>query len=496
MKKTILLYTILLFAFFGCEDGLEPEIFGSLNPTTFPSNENEFELYTLDLYIPFTLRWGFDEGGWKTTFFGPEEGTIQLFDAPTDLMTIFTAWGNGAVFWDAKSRGNFAPLISQGRDRSHFEKVRIVTKATQIISELENTEVFTDEDFRNQLLGEAHMARGWTMYYLLQLYGPVPVILDPAKVGDDVAESDLTRPSRESYVSDVASDLRFAADNLPVAPEDYGRFNKGHALTVLMRLYLNEKDFQNAEQVGREIQTLGYKLVGDYTSLFKEATERNTETIFAISNDPVSQGRSADGNFNPFSYYTHPTDFPTNPGWAWPGVYTATWEFYDTFDPNDTRRTFLIDTYSPPGYTMDRSNMAGPVIDKYPAEGPNAYQGNDLIISRYADVLLMLAEAINENNNGPTQEAIDMVNEIRGRANIGPLSDEDKSSKDAFNDAILRERAWELYFEGFRLLDLRRHGKWPSAVSSITGKEPGPSIFPIPQYALDDGMVQNSGYSN
>jgi hypothetical protein len=138
--------------------------------------------------------------------------------------------------------------------------------------------------------------------------------------------------------------------------------------------------------------------------------------------------------------------------------------------------------------------MAGPVIDKYPAQGSNAYQGNDFVIARYADVMLMLAEAINENNNGPTQEAIDLVNEVRLRANILGLSSSDTASKSAFNDAILRERGWELYFEGVRLLDLRRHGKWPSAVQGIAGKTPGPSIYPIPQFALDDGATQNDGY--
>lgn len=493
MKNIFLLLTILALVTTSCDDGLEPQLFGTLNPTTFPSTESEYELYTLDLYKPFMLKWGFEENGFKIGFFGPEEGIIQMFDAPTDLMIPFTAWGNGAVFFESKSRGDFAPLVGQGRDRSHFEKTRLVTKATQTIKSLESATLFTDESFQRKLIGEAKMARGWMMYYMLQLYGPVPVIVDPELVGNPEAEADLTIPSRDVYVAQVAEDLRYAADNLPKNPTEYGRFNKGNALVVLMRLYLNEKDFGNAESVGREIQDLGYKLVDDYSSLFKEATEVNTETIYAVSCDPTSQGRAQDGSFNPYSYYTHPTDFPIKPGWAWPGVFTATWEFYDTFDPTDSRRELLIDTYSPPGYTMDRSNMAGPVISKYHVGGTGAYQGNDFVISRYADVLLMLAEAINENNNGPTQEAIDMVESIRERANISDpsLSSADTASKEAFNDAILRERSWELYFEGFRLLDLRRHNKWPQAVQGIAGKTPGSSIYPFPQYALDDGLTQN-----
>jgi hypothetical protein len=491
MKKILIIaISVLLLATTSCKEGLEPEIYGSLSPLTFPSNAREYELYTLDLYVPFTSRWSFEEGGTKYTFFSPEEGHIQMFDAPTDIMTIFTAWGNGGVFWDAKSRGNFIPLVSQSRNRSHFEKVRLVTKATRIISDLEKATVFSDDASKNKLIAEAKMARGWIMYFLLELYGTVPVILDPAKVGDPIAESDLTRPSRQVYVSAIESDLTFAADHLPVNPEEYGRFNKGHALTVLMRLYLNEKDFQNAEATGRKIQTLGYSLVDDYTSLFREATEKNSETIFAISVDPISQGRASDGNFNAFFRYTLPSDFPENPGWAPSGVFSAPWQFYDSFHPADERRSLLIASYG----TKARENMPGAVINKYPAEGSNAYQGNDIVVSRYADVLLMLAEAINENNNGPTTEAISLVNQVRTRASIGDLSAEDTSSKAAFNAAILRERSWELYFEGYRLQDLRRHGKWQSAVSAITGKQPGPDVYPIPQYAVDDGVVQNAGF--
>lgn len=493
MKKIAIIITALSAVFAGCEEGLEPEIFGSANPTLFPSTVEEYELYALNVYEPFGSKWPYSDGGTKYHFFGLEEGHIQLFDAPTDIMTIFTAWGNGGVFWQAKSEGNFAPLVGQGRDRSHFEKVRYITRTTQVISDLENATVFADDNFKNQLIAEVKMARGWTMYFLLEMFGPVPVILDPALVGNKEAESDLTRPSRAEFMTTIVSDLEFAATHLPRDPSEYGRFNKGIALTVLMRLYLNEKDFQNAESVGREIQAMGYSLVGDYASLFREATERNDETIFAISCDPVSQGRGSDGNFNAYRYYTRPDDFPGKAGWAGPNaVFMATWEFYDSFDPADERRALLIDSYG----SRNRTNMIGAVIDKYPPEGPNAYQGNDIVLARYADVMLMLAEAINENSNGPTQEAIDLVNEVRDRAGIGALPGGDTSSKQAFNDAILRERAWELYFEGLRFFDLRRHDKWSSAVGAVNGKQPSPSLFPIPQYAVDDGCAQNAEFSN
>lgn len=495
LKINITIFILLVVILTSCEKGLDPVFYGSLNPTIFPSNEEEFESYAMYAYVPFMLKWGYQENNnWYYTFFGPEEGMVQMFDAPTDLMTVFSSWGDGSVFWESKSKGNFAPLVAQSRNRSHFEKVRYITRVTKIIYDLEKSNVFKNEDFRKLLIAEAKCARGWAMFYLLQLFGPVPVITDPAKVGDINAESDLRRPSRVEYVNQIISDLTYAAEILPRNAKDYGRFNKGLALTLLMRLYMNEKDFINAEKIGREIQKLGYQLVDDYASLFREVTERNSETIYAISCDPSSQGRRPDGSFNPFKWYVFPSDHNQTPGWS--QVFAATWEFYDSFDPNDVRRSLLLSSYvTSSGAVKNRNNgLRGAIINKYPPEGSGSFYGNDVPIARYADIMLMLAEAINENNNGPTQEAIDLVNAVRARAKIGNLSSADIASKEAFNNAILRERAWELYFEGFRLPDLVRHGKWPSAVQGIAGKEPGPAIYPLPQYAVLDGVEQNPEY--
>ena len=498
MKKIFITSLFLLFIYSACTDGLEPEIFGALNPTIFPSTPVEYELYALDVYAPFSSKWGYDDGGFKYQFFALEEGHIQLFDHPTDIMATFPDWGNGGPVWDAKSKGDFSPLVGQDRQRSHFEKVRFITKCTRIIDDIEQATVFSNEEDKMKLIGEVKMARAWAMYHMLHLYGPVPVILDPALIGNEEAESDLTRPSRQEYVGSMISDLQYAADNLPKEQQQFGRFNKGAALVQLMRTYLNEKDFQNAELVGRDIMDLGYGLESDYSSIFKESNERNNEVIYAISSDPLGQGRGPDGNFNAYVYYTRPWDYPGKGGWS--DVWTASWEFFDTLDPVDKRRELLDDSsISAGGEQRDRTSMRGAIISKYPPEGDNAFQGNDIVLSRYADVLLMMAEAINENNNGPNQEAIDLVLQVRHRAGLlGNLPPEDIASKEAFNDAILRERAWELYFEGMRKIDLERHGKWPEAVAAVAGKNPGStSLFPVPQYAIDQGagtLTQTPGY--
>ena len=335
------------------------------------------------------------------------------------------------------------------------------------------------------------------------MYGPVPVILDPAKIGTD-AEYDLTSPARAAYVAAVAADLRFAADNLPKSPSVYGRFNKGLALTVLMRLYLNEKDWQKAETTGREIAAMGYGLVNNYRDLFSTATERNNETIFALSVDASADGGEAKGNMNVWTYYTL-GDCPgiTQKG-GWAQALSATWKFYDSFDPSDKRRLMFNTSYTSlwDGKLKTReTGLKGPVILKYPDDENTSFaHGNDIPLARYADVMLMLAEAIN-NQSGPTAEAVDLINQVRTKhGGIAGLLPAEIASKEALNTAILRERGFDLFLEGQRKMDLVRHGKWQSALIAV-GKTPPPAasdfLFPIPQYALDASkgkLTQTPGY--
>jgi len=508
MKRILLLFTnsfLLLLIFSGCKKGLEQNSYGSLAPVNFPKTEGEFELYTLEAYKPFGAKWGYADpsGAYQYLFHGAEYSNVQINDGTSDIFAPFPEWGG---FFDLLSKADFQYMKNMNRG-AHFEKVRFVSRITKIIGDLEKATVLSDSK-RNQLLGEAKMARGWLMYYLLTLYGPVPVITDASKIGTE-AEANLTRPDQSSYVNTIAQDLRFAADNLEKSPAEYGRFNKGLALTVLTRLYLFVKDYPNAETTAREITSMGYSLVSNYASLFAPSTEKNNETIWAVSVDPNGDGTEAKPNFNPWLYYTLPNGYPGNKGnsnhggWAWPNAtFMATWGFYDSFDPADKRRQLLVASYVPywGGAPVDRaSGLRGAVINKYADADATAYQGADMPQARYADVLLMLAEAINQNN-GPTSEAVGLVNQVRTRAGIGNLSASDIASKDAFADAILRERGWELYFEGFRRVDLMRFGKWNSYLQAA-GKTPNPAgangYFPIPQYALDAGkgqLTQTQGY--
>lgn len=508
MKKIFIACFISFLAITSsCKKGLEPQIFGTLNTTNFPKSEADFTNYVLEVYKPFQSKWGYnDPSGYQNTWFSPENGDLMMFDYPSDQINIFTGYGG---FFTSFSTADFSFFLNKGTGTNHFEKVRFVTRITQIIADIEASSISNAS--KELFLAEAKMSRGWTMYFLLHTFGPVPVILDPKFLGTDeasiAAQNDLTRPSRADFVSYIVSDLTYAAEKLPRNAQDYGRFNKGIALTTLMRTYMNEKDFVNAERIGRQILTLGYSLVNDYASMFTEAGERNTETIWAAVCEPNQNGEANQASFNPWVFYTYPRDYPGNKVSAsFAGAdapYSVTWDFYNSFDVNDRRRLPLISSYTNKSNSLrNRANgLAGPVIAKYPDLGGNlnSYQGNDIPKARLGTVMLLLAEAINQNNNGPTTEAINLVNQVRlshGGAAIGNMPLSATTNKAAFDSWVLKEQGWDTYFEGQRKIDLIRHGVYSQALAAA-GKIPKAELLPIPIYLITAGkgkLKQNEGY--
>ena len=130
---------------------------------------------------------------------------------------------------------------------------------------------------------------------------------------------------------------------------------------------------------------------------------------------------------------------------------------------------------------------------------PNAVgeaMGNDIVYIRYADILLSRAEALNELS-GPTQEAIDLINAVRQRANAATLTLASYPTKEGLRDFLLAERGREFYSEGLRREDLIRHGKFISSARSrgYSAKD-HQVLYPIPLQQIDanPNLEQNDGY--
>lgn len=182
---------------------------------------------------------------------------------------------------------------------------------------------------------------------------------------------------------------------------------------------------------------------------------------------------------------------------GWYG-YWMPWDFYQKYADNDERKSTLLEQYvNSDGNTVSPSGSRGAIPLKF-----TSFEGNgpdftmDQPVFRYAEVLLSVAEAINEQD-GPTSEALGLANQVRNRAE---LPDWSGLSKEQFRDSLLVERGREFYGEGLRRDDLIRHGKYIDYAQQRTwssGAQSHQVLFPIPQEVITEGdgiIEQNPGY--
>jgi len=346
-----------------------------------------------------------------------------------------------------------------------------------------------DEALKNRLIGEAKFMRGFYYFTLVRLFGPVPLVTTPTV---DLQKLQVPRTSVDSVYQQIIQDFQQAADALPeqYTGEDLGRATKGAAISFLSSVYLTTKQWKLASDRAKEVismETKGiYGLWDNYADVFAIKNKNGKESVFDV--------QALGGGFGLGSYmqgYMRATF--DNRGY---GDDPPTKDLYDAYASNDIRRTVNLKLY-------DRSVAPASVlfpcyVYKYqdPNATANAEGSNNFPIFRYAEVLLIYAEALNEQGAG-NQEAYDAIDRIRSRAGLDPLPR--SLSQEDFRDSVLKERRLELAFEGHRRYDLIRTGRLVAAL-----KKQNPAIkvqafqtlFPIPQDERDANplLTQNEGY--
>lgn len=476
MKPHIYKLLSILFAIglVACEGRLEEEVFSELAPSTLFASEKGLTSVLNSSYA-YAHRPGLQDS-WSAYHLAS--------------MTTGETWGQGGSIenlwiseidftWD----GNHDHILAQWV--LYFNSIR---DANIVLDNLDNEELSTA--FRQLTEAEAHFLRGWDYSELYNLFGAVPLYTSPA---DDPL---LPRASEEDVRAFIEQELSAAVSGLPVqAPA--GRASQGAAMAVLCKYYLNTKQWQNAADLAQQIIDLGvYVLLPDYGQVFSIANEGNQELLWALPKDGTSPtaSQAIDALVFPPDY---PRPYPNNAVFA-ARTYLFD-DFVNSFAEDDVRKNHIITEYVStntgevvPGLGVDRSF---PYKIEFDPGAVGATAGNDIPAIRYADILLSRAEALNEIS-GPTQEAIDLINEVRTRAGISSLSLAG-FTKESLRAAILQERAWELYFEGKRREDMIRHGVFISdAVSRGKNAQDFHVLFPIPQVELDANpdLEQNPGY--
>jgi hypothetical protein len=354
-----------------------------------------------------------------------------------------------------------------------------------------------DTKLRDQVVGEAKFLRALFYFNLVRAFGDVPLVV---KTSTDVVNVRVSRDPTEKIYQQITQDLLDAEKVLPATYTvvgEIGRATVGAAKSILATVYLTRKDWTNAAAKAKEvIDSKTYSLVADYRDLFTPEKENGPEHIFSIQYSCVLPKYGSPMAENFAIYFSYPINLTG-------GSYQVSNYFANSFLKGDYRKdvTVILEKKLANGTIV--ASRTGPHLDKYwDALACGSQQArNNFLVTRYADVLLIYAEALNELN-GPGSEAYSAINQVRARARKGnaasDLQDLKGLTQIQFREAVLQERSWELAGEGHRRWDLLRTGKFLEAAQKegFTNASEKNLLFPIPIFEIDvnPALKQNPGY--
>ncbi|GAA3508403.1 RagB/SusD family nutrient uptake outer membrane protein [Aquimarina addita] len=363
----------------------------------------------------------------------------------------------------------------------------------------------TDFEGKEQIIAEARFLRAYYHFELVKWFGAIPLKGDQRfQVGD---ETSIPRSPVEDVYASIEADLIYASNNLTVTAPQIGRATKGAAQALLGKAYLYQDKFSEAATILDQVIVSGaYDLESDYNLIFESAGENGVGSVFEVQyTDAEGAGfdclQCSEGNvavgFNGIRNYNGPT-FDSGFSFNIP-----TQDVVDEFEAGDLRLDVAIldiDAWSAGnGATFTIGNKhTGYYNRKYIARKGDLNTGDQNLTNpnnyraiRYADVLLMAAEANNRKPASDDAKAQTYLNQVRTRAGLGDIT----LGGTALTDAIYHERRVELVGEGHRFFDLVRTGRAAAEISGFTaGKN---EVFPVPieeiQFA-NGNWTQNEGY--
>ena len=362
----------------------------------------------------------------------------------------------------------------------------------------------TDFPGKEGLIAQTRFLRAYYYFELVKWFGDVPLAIDRRILFGE--ETSIDRAPKEEVYAAIEADLIYAADNLPAVQAEAGRVTQGAARALLGKVYLYQDKFTEAAEVLDLVVAGPYDLVTDYNSIFEQEGENNIESVFEVQyTDEEGAGfeclQCSEGNvavgFNGIRNYSGPlfeSGFSFN---------VPTEEAYNAFETGDIRRDVAILDIeawaAQEGATyVEGFEHTGYYNRKYIARQGDLNTGdanltnpNNYRAIRFADVLLMAAEAHNRKTSPNDALAQTYLNRVRNRAQLADIA----VTGAALTEAIYQERRVELMGEGHRFFDLVRTGR---AVGTIPGFSAGKNeLFPIPLIEIQlagNRWDQNDGY--
>jgi hypothetical protein len=473
--KNALILIVMLLLSVSCEDNLKEE------PLSFLEESNSFKS-AADATSALNAVYDRLKGIYGMTM-------IDLADLNSDECEVREDNGGGNEIH--KNLYNSGTRLF---DTFYTNSYTLIDRANRVIGNV--PDIAMDGKLRDQIVGEAKFLRALAYFNLVQAFGDVPLV---TAISNEVVNVEVPRDPADKVYGQIIADLTEAEKVLPVkytASGEIGRATTGAAKSILAKVYLTRKDWTNAAAKAKEvIDANSYSLVADYRDIFIPEKENGPEHIFSVQFSCVlpQYGSAMAENFA--IYFSYPINLTG-------GSYQVVPAHAASYSPGDYRKTVtVIEEKTIANGTVVKSRT-GPHVDKYwDAQACGASRArNNFIVMRYADVLLMYAEALNEGN-GPTTESYAAINQVRARARNGAqssvLPDLKNLTQAQFRESVYQERSWELCFEGHRRWDLLRTGRYIEEMKKIgIAAEQRHLLYPIPVQEIDvnPALAQNPGY--
>lgn len=453
-------------------------------------------------------------------------GYIPETDGITPNGWIWSGYLNG---YSAIAEGNLLPTTTTPVKDKWTQLYNGIFKANLALEKI--PDITMDSVLKKRLRAESRFLRVLFYYNLADFYGGVPLVQHTLALGAELPG----RNTKEEILSFVVSESDLAASDLPTTytKTNVGRATKGAALTLKAKAYLLGKQFQQAADAAKQVMDLGvYSLYNDYEKMFTSTdAENNSEVIFDVqyAGPGLGEGSPLDGLMAPLSSYSH----------GWDQIYvtqdlvdaydmksglpiTDPASGYDPANPYANRDPRLDYTVIRPGGTwkglpyasVKVGSPASAYLGYLPRKHVLTVDGNNwgdsplnFIVFRYADVLLMYAEAKNEVS-GPDNTVYNAINQVRARPGVNMPPVPSGKTQAEMRDIIRHERRVELAFEGIYYSDIRRWGIAKQlmdgkVIKNINGQQldvwhftDALYLWPIPQDEIDlnPKLKQNPGY--
>lgn len=489
-KAHFFLVALILLSFGCSKDYLDRQPLDTINTENYPATAEELVTVVNGAYQP--LQW-------------PKLYNLRMWTSDIMAGNSIVGAGGGTDGIETQDMSNF---VTSSDNAGVLDLWRGpwpgILMANIVIKTAPNLDI--DEAIRDRSLGEAYFLRAHYYFILARYFGDVPLITEPQSSDDDLLPArDPVSEVYEQIISDFNKAIELLPEKSTYGPADLGRVPKGAALGMLAKVHLTLGNYQQVVDLTSQVEALGYGLNENYADNFNINSENGKESLFEVQY-ASDGGYSFWSNENQASW-TSPFMGPRGSnfvggayGWNQP-----TQEFINSYEEGDLRKeASVLYEGCPPfdGNEYESSySLTGYNVRKFlvPLSEVSTYDNSPLNfpVLRYADVLLMKAEALNEL--GRTSEAEDYINMVRNRAGLDDI--QSGMNQEDFRDAVIHERRIELAFEGQRWFDLIRveNGQYALDFLHSIGKNNAAEkhlLFPVPQIELDrnPNLTQNPGY--